>query len=325
MDRRTVLKGAAALAGATSLSAVTGPLRAAGAPEKPKLSLGVGGKPLLYYLPLTIAERRGFFKEEGLDVDIVPPADPSVPPRLLAAHQVDLALSYQPQLYLLADQGLPVVRVGTLISAPLNTLVALGGGDIRTLADFKGKKIGFSVGGVEDATLSTMLAKGGVALADVTLVNVNFQLVSALLSKQVDGTIGTYRNFEVNELKEHGVTPLVFNVEDYGIPAYDELIILANKDSVHDPRIGRFLAALKKGTDYLLAHPAETWDAFAKAHADLDNTLNRTAWQQTLPMFAKDPAALDQARYAAYGKFMADNKLIKAELPVADYAIDATH
>ncbi|WP_348239983.1 ABC transporter substrate-binding protein, partial [Salmonella enterica] len=38
--------------------------------EKPKLTLGVGGKPLLYYLPLTIAERKGFFKEEGLDVEI---------------------------------------------------------------------------------------------------------------------------------------------------------------------------------------------------------------------------------------------------------------
>src|ERR671920_566250 len=40
------------------------------APVKPKVLLGVGGKPLLYYLPLTVAERRGFFKEEGLDVEI---------------------------------------------------------------------------------------------------------------------------------------------------------------------------------------------------------------------------------------------------------------
>ena len=276
------------------------------------------------HAPILVAQSIGAFKDEGLDVEIVPPADPSVPPRLLAAKQVDLALSYQPQLYLLADQGLPVVRVGTLISSPLNTLLALGGGDIKTLADFKGKKIGYSVSGVEDATLSTMLAQSGVALKDVTLVNVNFQLVSALLSKQVDGTIGAYRNFEVNELKEHGVTPVVFKVEDFGIPAYDELIILANKDSVGDPRISKFLAALKKGTAYLLAHPAETWDTFAKEHANLNNELNKTAWQQTLPVFARDPAALDQARYVAYGRFMAENKLIKAELPVADYAVDVT-
>jgi len=65
MDRRTFLLGTAALAGLPRVA-----LAQAAAPEKPKVTLGVGGKPLLYYLPLTIAERRGFFKEQGLDVDI---------------------------------------------------------------------------------------------------------------------------------------------------------------------------------------------------------------------------------------------------------------
>ena len=47
--------------------------------EKPKLTLGVGGKPLLYYLPLTIAERKGFFKDEGLDVaSMISAAEPSL-------------------------------------------------------------------------------------------------------------------------------------------------------------------------------------------------------------------------------------------------------
>ena len=97
--------------------------------------------------------------------------------------------------------------------------------------------------------------------------------------------------------------------------------MLAHKDSVGDPKIKKFMAAMKKGTDYLLAHPAETWDAFAKKYPDLNNNLNKTAWKDTLPMFARDPLALDVARYEAYSKFLFDNKLIKAELPVADYAI----
>jgi putative hydroxymethylpyrimidine transport system substrate-binding protein len=276
------------------------------------------------HAPIMVAQQIGAFKDEGLDVEIVPPADPSVPPRLVAAKQADLAISYQPQLYLLVDQGLPVVRVGTLVNTPLNTVLALGGGDIKTIADLKGKKIGFSVSGIEDATLGTMFKSSGFGASDVTLVNVNFQLVSSLLAKQVDAVVGGYRNFEANELKEHGVEPIVFKVEDYGIPAYDELIIIANKDNVGDPRIKKFLAALKKGTEYLIAHPDETWATFAKDHPDLDNSLNKTAWFETLPWFAKDPPALDEARYAAYGKFMADNKLIKKEYPVADLAVDVT-
>jgi NitT/TauT family transport system substrate-binding protein len=64
LDRRQMLS----LMGAGASLAL--PMPGAGAPEKPKLTLGVGGKSLLYYLPLTVAERRGFFKEQGLDVEI---------------------------------------------------------------------------------------------------------------------------------------------------------------------------------------------------------------------------------------------------------------
>lgn len=274
------------------------------------------------HAPILVANQIGAFKEAGLDVEIVPPADPSMPPRLVAAKQGDIAISYQPQLYMYAQEGLPLVRIGTIVNTPLNTVAVLESSSIKSMADFKGKKIGFSVSGVEEATLGTMLKQGGLTLSDVTTVNVNFQLVSSLMSGQVDGVIGGYRNFEATEIRDLGVEPTLFNVEDFGVPAYDELIVLVNKDSIDEPKIKKFMEALKKGTDYLLAHPQETWDAFAKAHPDLDNNLNRTAWKDTLPLFAKDPLKLDVARYEVYGKFLADNKLIEKEIPVGEFAIE---
>ena len=274
------------------------------------------------HAPIMVAEQIGAFKDAGLEVEIVPPADPSMPPRLVAAKQADLAISYQPQLYMYAEQGLPLVRVGTIVNSPLNTVAVLASSPIKTMADFKGKKIGYSVSGVEEATLGTMLKQGGLTLADITMVNVNFQLVSALMAGQVDAVIGGYRNFEATEMRDLGVEPRLFNVEEFGVPTYDELIVLANKDSVNDPKIKKFMEAMKKGTEYLLAHPQETWEAFAKTHPDLNNNLNKTAWTDTLPMFAKDPLALDVARYEAYSKFLFDNKLIKAELPIGDYAVE---
>jgi putative hydroxymethylpyrimidine transport system substrate-binding protein len=272
------------------------------------------------HAPLFAAQYIGAYKAEGLDVTFIAPADPSMPPREVAAGQGDLALSYQAQLSLLAAQGLPVIRVGTLIDMPLNTLTALSSSGIKTMADLKGKKIGFSVSGVEDAEVGTMLAHAGLKLSDVTMVNVNFALVTALMAHQVDAVIGAYRNFEDNELTEKGLTPVVFYPEDNGLPMNDELIIIANKKSVNDPRIERFLTAVQMGTRYLIDHPQEMWDRFAKDHPDLNNTLNKTAWFQTIPMFAKNPFLLDDYRYKTYESFMFDNHLVDKNLPLSDYA-----
>lgn len=273
------------------------------------------------HAPIMVAEQIGAFKAAGLDVKIVPPSDPALPPRLVAAKQADLAITYQPQLHFFADQGLPLMRVGTLINTPLNTVIALDK-NITSPADLKGKTVGYSVSGIEQATLTTMVEHEHLKPQDIKLINVNFQLTSALLAGQVDAVIGGYRNIEALELKLQGKEPVVFNVEDYGVPAYDELIIVANRDAVNEPKIRKFLAALKQGSDYLHAHPQETWLAFAKAHPELNTELNKQAWQASLPLFARDPAKLDRARYEAYEQFLFDNKLIKKITPVEQYAVE---
>jgi len=81
------------------------------------------------------------------------------------------------------------------------------------------------------------------------------------------------------------------------------------------------LAAVREGNAYLQAHPQQAWDGFVKTHKDLDNTLNKTAWFQTLPYFAADPFALDAKRYTDYAAFMLAHKLIAKQLPLATYAV----
>ena len=271
------------------------------------------------HAPVMVAQQIGAFKEEGLDVTIVPPSDPALPPRLVAAKQADLAITYQPQLHFFADQGLPLMRVGTLINTPLNTVIALDK-NIKSPADLKGKSVGYSVSGIEQATLDTMLKHSNTPADAVKLINVNFQLTSALLTGKVDAVIGGYRNIEALEIELQGKEPVVFNVEDYGVPAYDELILVANKEMAGEGKIKKFLVALKKGSDYLHAHPQESWKTFASLHPELNTELNKQAWMKTLPLFAQDPAKLDKARYAHYEQFLFDNKLIKKITPVEQYA-----
>lgn len=273
------------------------------------------------HAPIMVAEQIGAFKAQGLDVKIVPPSDPALPPRLVAAGQADLAITYQPQVHFFADEGLPLVRVGTLINSQLNTIIALDK-RIKTPADLKGKKVGYSVSGIEQATLATMAQHDHIDPQSIKLINVNFQLTSALLAGQVDAVIGGYRNIEALELKLQGKDPQVMNVEDFGVPAYDELVIVANRDEIHAAKIKKFLVALQEGVAYLRAHPQETWQAFAAAHPELNTELNQQAWQQTAPLFADHPAALDKARYEAYEQFLYNNKLVKKITPLTHYAVE---
>ncbi|HAT1609185.1 TPA: ABC transporter substrate-binding protein [Raoultella planticola] len=273
------------------------------------------------HAPIVVAEQIGAFKAQGLDVKIVPPSDPALPPRLVAAGQADLAITYQPQVHFFADEGLPLVRVGTLINSPLNTIIALDK-RIKTPADLKGKKVGYSVSGIEQATLATMAQHAHIDPQSIKLINVNFQLTSALLAGQVDAVIGGYRNIEALELKLQGKAPQVMNVEDFGVPAYDELVIVANRDEIHAAKIKKFLVALQEGVAWLRAHPQETWQAFAAAHPELNTELNRQAWQQTAPLFADNPAALDKARYETYEQFLYNNKLVKKITPLTQYAVE---
>ena len=269
------------------------------------------------HAPLIVAEQIGAFEDVGLEVELIQPTDPSMPPRLLAAGKGDIAVSYQPSLYLLAEEELPVKRVATLVDTPLNTLAALKGSGIETIADFKGKSIGYSVSGVEMATLSVMLETEGLTLDDIELVNVNWSLSPSLMSGQVDAVIGAFRNFELNQMEIEGVAGRCFYPEEEGVPPYDELVYVANPAHVDGDAAARFLAATEEAVQYIVNHPEESWEVFAGSSRELDDELNAKAWVDTLPRFALRPGAVDAGRYARFERFLFEAGLLEDVKPVA--------
>lgn len=280
------------------------------------------------HAPIILAQEQGFFADEGLAVEIIAPADPAEPPKLVAAGRADLAISYQPQLHLQVHEGLPLRRVGTLVATPLNCLMVDAKGPVQNLSDLKGRKIGYSVSGIEGAMMEAMLRSAGLTMADVEMVNVNWSLTPALMTGQVDAVIGAFRNFELTQMRLAGGDGRCFFPEEAGLPAYDELIFVANADSLADPanpardRINRFLAAVERGTQYMVNHPDAAFRSFAATAPDLDDALNTQAWADTLPRFAHSPAALDHGRYARFEAFLYEAGLIDAVLPVSQLALD---
>jgi len=276
------------------------------------------------HAPIVLAQELGYFDDAGLEVETVTPADPNDPPRMAAAGRVDIAISYQPQLHLSRHNDLPLRRVGTLISTPLTCLVVLADGPVQEMADLKGGKVGFAVAGVQEVMLDAMLAHHGMEPGDVEQINIGWSISPALMSGQVDGVIGAFRNFELNQLEIEGSAGRCFYPEAEGVPSYDELIYVANPDQMDADVIARFLDATERATGFILNNPDEAWEIFSATASELQTELNTRAWGDTWPRFATRPAALDAGRYARFEAFMAERGATAGGLSVDALAVDVT-
>lgn len=272
--------------------------------------------------PLFVALEKGFFSAKGLDIEFHPPSNPNDPPKFAAAKKADVAVSYQPQHHIHVEQGLPLVRFATLIATPLNTLVVLAESDIKDLGDLRGKTVGYSISGFESVLLKVMLAQKNLSLHDIKMVNVNFSLSPSLLSKKTDAVIGAYRNFELNQMDIEGRPGRAFFVEEYGIPPYDELILVTHRDHVASQKLRKFVDAMEAGVQFLVNHPEESWELFIRGREDLNNRLNRLAWKDTLSRFALRPGALDRSRYHRFSRFLKEQALISRTPPLETYAVE---
>lgn len=273
------------------------------------------------HAPLLVAEQQGFFEKNGLQVKLVQPSDPSDGPKLVAAKKADAALTYQPQLLMQIDQGLPLLRFGSLVDSPLDCVVALKSTGIHKIADLKAKTIGYSAGGIDDVMLKTMLAKQNLNMKDVNFINVRYNLMQALLTGNISAFTGGMRNVEPVQLAQSGHPAQVFYPEEHGFPSYDELIFVTHRDLKQDPRLTQFLTALQEGIHYLVAHPQESWQGVIKKHPELNNEMNKASWFASIQYFSKNPFLLDQNKYQGFAQFMQSQGVIKKIPDLARYTI----
>ena len=277
---------------------------ASGFAETKNISIGLDWFINPDHAPIIIANEKNYFKEKNINIEIIEPADPNDPPKLVAAGKIDIAISYQPQFHLQIDKNLPVIRLGSLVSTPLNCLVVLKNGNIKSIKDLKNKKIGFSVGGFEDALLSEMLKESGLTLSDVELININFSLSPSLISKKVDAVIGAFRNFELNQMNIVGQPGTAFYPEENGVPHYEELIYIINKNDKGKKIFKDFLDAVQKATVFIINNPEKSWELFHKYKKGLNDELNKRAFKDTIPRFSIRPRAIDKSSYKNFQKFL---------------------
>jgi NitT/TauT family transport system substrate-binding protein len=180
--RRTVL--GAALAGAAAFHLVA-PARAAEL-EQTSITLGVGGKPLLYYLPLTIAEQKGFFKEEGLDVTINDFGGGAKSLQALIGGSVDVVAGAYEHTIRMQAKGQDIKAVIELGRFPGMVLAVKKelAGEIKSPADLVGRNVGVTApGSSTNFFVNYLMAKAGADPAQAAFIGVGAGL-SAVASMQ---------------------------------------------------------------------------------------------------------------------------------------------
>jgi putative hydroxymethylpyrimidine transport system substrate-binding protein len=267
---------------------------------------------------------RGYFDEAGLDVETEVPSDPSAPIRQVAAGRADLAISYEPEVILARDQGLPVKAVAAVVAQPLTSLIWLRDSGIRDVGDLAGKTIATAGIPYQSAFLEQILARADLTPEDVQEVNVGLGLLPALLSDSAQAMLGGFLNVEGVDLAQRGRDPVVRPVDELGIPTYDELVLVANSDRLaDDPEPVRlFIAALERGTKAAVADPAAATQAVLDAGDGLDPKLTRAEIDATLPLLLPDQDGnpygyMDPKAWERFAGFFADHGLIDSR-PTAD-------
>jgi putative hydroxymethylpyrimidine transport system substrate-binding protein len=301
-------------------------LAAAGCGEK-KDTLGPEGSkrielmldyfPNADHAPIYAAQAAGHFSQAGISVEIRQPPDPAAPLKQLAAGRVDLAISYEPEVLRARDEGLSVVSVGALVQRPLTSIISLPKAGIRRPKDLAGKTVGTAGIDYQSAYLRTILLDHGVRPSKVKERNVGFGLVPAMLTGRVDATLGAFWNYEGVDLKRRGRKPNIIPVDRAGVPAYDELVLVANEDALERDggTIRAFIGALSRGVRDLKADPNEALDGLLKANRDLDPALQRAALKVTLPLFSppksKPYGYQDPGEWDRFAGWMNDNNLLE--------------
>jgi putative hydroxymethylpyrimidine transport system substrate-binding protein len=315
LSRRRLL---AAFAAAPILASLPGIAQAA---NSEKVTVALDWYPNANHAGLFLAQQRDYFEAEELQVDLYTPSDPTTVLQTVGAGKDTFGISYQTDVLLARAQGVPVVSVAALVQHPLLAVMSKREAAIARPHDLVGKTVGYPGIPSQEAFLATMLETDGATLADVTLVNVSFNLVPALISGQVDAVMGAYWTHETILAEREGYPVDVLRVEQWGVPDYYELVLVAGEETVANRAdlVTAFLRATQHGyTDAIADQPAAL-DALAAAYEAIDRDVETEGLRLLVPVWTDGVTAFGEqtpARWDAYGTWMKERGLIPADLDI---------
>ena len=307
---------AVALSGCQAASDDAEPDTSAAAP----VSVLLDWSPNPDHVALYTAQQTGAYDEAGVDVTFMTPANTADAAREVSLGRADLAISYEPDTLIAAEQGLDVVSVAALIPTSLTSLIARTESGITTAADLEGKTVGLSGLASQQPTLDFIAREAGIDPESISAPNVQQSLNQALLTDQVDAIFGAFRNIEGVELTAQGDF-VVMPATELGVPDYAELVIIANPSRLADDagyaeRVRAFLAGTAAGQATALDDRRAAIDSLTpETEGSYDPDVLELMIDATLELLPEDGFGQQSAEdWAAYARWMYQNGLLESEI-----------
>jgi len=279
--------------------------------ELTKVSIALDWFPWSNHSGLFIAQERGYFADQGLEVNIYVPGDPSTVLQTVAAGRDDFGISYQPELLIAREQGITAVSIMAMVQHPLNSVMALKESGIAEPKDMKGKKIGSPGLPSDEALIDTMLRSQGLTIDDVEMVNVGFDLVPALISKNVDAIVGAYWVHESISATNQGFELNIMRMEEHGVPDFYELVVVASEEKIaNEPEIvQQFVRAVTRGYQDAIADPLDAVALLKAVKPETDLAIENPGVKLLAPLWSANNGVFgwqEQDRWDVFAKWLVE-------------------
>lgn len=261
------------------------------------------------------AERRGYYEDAGVDLQVHEPGDPGAVPKLLAAGRVEFAVLDIHDLGIAREQGLEIVGTMAIVQRPLAAIIAPRIGPVRRPRDLEGRTVGVTGLPSDEAVVDSELQADGGNPDRVHRVTIGFNAVSQLAAGRVDAATGFW-NAEAVALARRGVPNRVFKVNRYGAPPYPELVLAASQKTIDDDPglVDAVVHATTRGYAFAYAHPSEALDDLLASVPSLE----RSDQSAQLAVLRPDlrPAPLDPGVLREWAAWDLEHGLIERPLDV---------
>jgi len=269
-----------------------------------------------------VASEKGYYTDEGLEVEIIQPSEGGSAD-LIAAEKGEFGISYQEQVTYArtADASLPVIAIAAIIQHNTSGFASPKEKNIKTPADFEGKKYGGWGSPVEEAMLKGLMEKYGADYSKLEIVNIGATDFFASVQKYVDFT-WIYYGWDgvAAEVRDFPINFMLLQDLDSRLDFYTPVIIISEKTKNKNPGlVKKFLGATEKGYQFAISNPTESAEILLSKVPELDREIVIASQKYLAGQYISDAdrwGEMDTGIWEQYGDWMYENNLLESELIV---------